>query len=104
MATSDQPEVHIAASSGASDRLEFARRKQQVIMEVLGACEGQGEVQVRHALLRALPAHGLPTPIDPWLDAVAAELAAGRVYVVSADLDMSDFGVDASEPPPSMLT
>ncbi len=104
MAPSNDPEVKIAASVEHTDKLESARTKQQVIMEVLAAHKGEDDSTVRHALLNGLLLRGLPVPVDPWLDAVAAELAAGRAYVVAPDLDMSEFGRDLSEPPPSSLT
>jgi hypothetical protein len=104
MAASDHPQVEIAASSEHTDELESARTKQQVIMEVLAAHEGEDESAIRQALLNGLLLRGLPIPVEPWLDAVAGELAAGHVYVVAPDLDMSEFDRDVSEPPPSSLT
>jgi len=104
MAPNSDPEVKIAASVEHTDKLESARTKQQVIMEVLAAHKGEDDSTVRQALLTGLLLRGLPVPVDPWLDAVAAELAAGRAYVVAPDLDVSEFGRDLSEPPPSSLT
>lgn len=99
-----EPQVEIMASAEHTDEMESARAQQQVIMEVLASHQGQGESTIRHALLTGLILRGLPIPVDPWLDAVAAELAAGRAYVVAPDLDTSEFGRDLSEPPPSSLT
>lgn len=104
MAKSDQPQVEIVASAGHTDELESARTKQQVIMEVLAAHGGEDESVIRQALLNGLLLRGLPVPVDPWLDAVAGEVAVGHVYVVAPDLDVSEFDRDVSEPPPSSLT
>ena len=59
---------------------------------------------IRQELLKGLILRGLPIPVDPWLHAVAGEVAVGHVYVVATDLDMSEFDRDVSEPPPSSLT
>lgn len=104
MAPSNHPQVEIAASVDHTDKLESARTKQQVILEVLTAHSGEGHLTMRQALLDGLLLHGLPTPVDPWLDAVTAELVEGRAYVVAPDLDTSQFDHDLSEPPPSSLT
>lgn len=104
MARTDDPQVEIAESVEHTANLETARTRQQVIMEVLAAQKGEDESTVRRALLNGLLLRGLPIPTDAWLDAVAAELAVGRAYVVAPDLDVSEFGRDLSEPPPSSLT
>lgn len=103
MALSNHPQVEIAATVEHTDKLESARTKQQVIMEVLAAHEGEDESVIRKALLNGLLLRGLPIPVDPWLDAVTGEIVAGRVYVVAPDLDISEFDRDGSEPPPSSL-
>jgi len=104
MALNKHPKVEIAKSVEHTDNLETARTRQQVIMEVLAAHQGDDETTVRQALLTGLVLRGFPVPTDAWLNAVAAELAAGRAYVVAPDLDTSEFGRDISEPPPSSLT
>jgi hypothetical protein len=96
--TAQTPQVKIAPTARRSDGLEDARTNQQVIMEVLAAHEGKPESTVREALLVGLLRRGLPRPVDSWLDEVAAELAAGRAYVVAPDLDVSEFGRDAANP------
>jgi hypothetical protein len=65
--------------------------RQQAVIDDLHASHGGKPVEVvDRALRRALADSGLARPPEPWLAAVAAELAAGHVYVVGTGLAPGD--------------
>ena len=78
----------------ASHQRDENTSRQLAIYDALMTMDGAGVDGARHALLESLDARGLPTPPGPWLDAVAAELAQGRIYVVSGT-SLQDAGIRA---------
>ncbi|WP_330475990.1 hypothetical protein [Terrabacter sp. C0L_2] len=69
------------------DLEEGARSREarlQTIINDLAREGGRSQPEVVDALARAIEAEGLGTRPEPWLDAVADEIAQGNAYVVSA--------------------
>jgi len=84
-----------------SDERTRARREQDrntgrqlAIYEALVAMDGEGLEGAKRALRESLTSRGLPTPPGTWLEAVAAELMQGRIYVVSGT-SLQDAGIVA---------
>lgn len=82
------PMVNEAPS--AEEHADTADIQQQVIMDLLKECAGWPEGRIAAQLQHALTARGVPAP-DPWLRAVAGELAQDHLYVVSNGSVASDY-------------
>lgn len=80
------------ADAGPRARRQRDADRQAAIYEALLAGGGGSPQQARVALVRALDAHALPPQPAAWLDAVAADIAAGNLYVVSGPA-MQDVGL-----------
>jgi hypothetical protein len=66
--------------------------RQLAIYDALLSMNGAGLEGAKQALRESLAARGLPEPPATWLEAVGAELAQGRVYVVSGT-SLRDAGI-----------
>lgn len=66
--------------------------RQLAIYDALLSMDGAGLEGARQALRESLSSRGLPEPPVTWLDAVGAELAQGRIYVVSGT-SLQDAGI-----------
>jgi len=69
------------------DLEEVARSREarlQTIINDLVREGGRSQPEVVEALTRAIEAEGLGSRPEPWLDAVADEIAKGNAYIVSA--------------------
>jgi len=84
-----------------SDEQTRARREQDrnavrqlAIYDALVALDGEGLEGATLALRESLSSRGLATPPATWLEAVAAELVHGRIYVVSGT-SLQDAGIVA---------
>jgi hypothetical protein len=86
--------VYNDAESRARREQERNANRQLAIYDALVTMNGAGLDGARQALRESLAARGLPTPPGTWLDAVAAELAEGRIYVVSGT-SLQDAGIHA---------
>ena len=80
------------ADTGPRARRQRDADRQSAVYEAFTAGSGGSPRQARVALVRALDARGLPLPPPAWLDAVAADIAAGNIYVVSGPA-MQDVGL-----------
>jgi hypothetical protein len=85
-------DVSINDADGPSARRRRNALMQQAVYEAFQTARGATQQQARDALGRALQKRGVPLPPPAWLEAAAAELAAGNLYVVSGPA-MQDVGL-----------
>lgn len=69
---------------------ELARRRQDAIDATLLACKGQPLDVIESRLVKELAERDVPRPPDPWVESVAVEIRADRVYVASPDAARGD--------------
>jgi hypothetical protein len=77
-------------SREATEYAAVSDSQQEVIDGVLDRYGGQALPDVSSALREGLAAAGLARPTEPWLDAVAAEIANGHRFVVRPRLESGD--------------
>jgi hypothetical protein len=85
----------LAADPDAGDlgvRRQREAGRQAAVYEAFGIARGGTMQRARAALVQAMGARGLPLPPAPWLDAVASDIAAGNIYIVSGPA-MQDVGL-----------
>ena len=80
------------ADTELRERRQRDADRQAAIYEAFAAGRGGSPQQARVALVKALDARALPVQPAAWLDAVAADIAAGNLYVVSGPA-MQDVGL-----------
>lgn len=78
--------------SRARRRQDHNTTRQLAIHDAFLSMNGAGLEGAKQALRESLAARGLPTPPVTWLEAVAVELAQGRIYVVSGT-SLQDAGI-----------
>ncbi len=67
------------------DHLDRQTVMQQVVNEVAASSEGASVATTMDRLLTGMVTRGLEPPPASWLEAVAHDAVAGRVYVVSEE-------------------
>lgn len=82
-------------SPEAAEYVADSSRQQEVIDAVLDGHGGESVEAVGSALVRAFAEAGLTRPPEPWVEAVAAEIADGHRFVVRAGLDSGDEADDS---------
>lgn len=80
----------ITEAPSEDEQTDIADTQQQVIVDLLKECAGWPEGRIAARLRQALTVRGVPAP-DPWLRAVAGELAQDHLYVVSNGSVASDY-------------
>lgn len=80
----------VTEAPSEEEHAAIADTQQQVIMELLEECSGWPEDRIAARLRQALEARGVPAP-DPWLRAVAGDIAEDLLYVVSNGSVASDY-------------
>lgn len=80
----------VTEAPSEGEHADIADTQQQVIVDLLKECAGWPEGRIAARLRRELKARGVPAP-DPWLRAVAGELAQDHLYVVSNGSVASDY-------------
>lgn len=69
---------------------QIADTQQEIIVALLDECSGWSQSRIEAQLRHELEVQGVPAP-DPWLEAVAEELAEDHLYVVSNSSVASDY-------------
>lgn len=78
---------------------ESDRARQDTIDLVFEQCQGLPMEEIEARLAHEMTERGLVCPPDPWLESVAAEIHAGRVYVANPDAARHDEKARRHEPP-----
>lgn len=77
---------------------DLDRAQQQVILAVHSQPGPRESLELKAALAAAFHAHELQQPLDSWMEAVATELAAGNLYVVAPNLDLTEVPSHQADP------
>lgn len=83
-------------SSPAGEHTDVYIAQQRAIIDVLEHCSGAPEATIEQLLRRTLEARDIPVPPQPWLRAVAGEIANDRLYVVANGMVPDDYFSGAS--------
>lgn len=70
-------------SRPAGEHTDVYVAQQRAINDVLERCSGGPYATIEQLLRRTLEARGIPVPPQPWLRAVADEIANDHLYVVA---------------------
>ena len=79
----EQPQP-LAEDVDADQTVRNNETVQDVVTRLGGRMEGAPVTEVEQALQRELQAAGLPEQPEPWVDAPAREISAGRIVVMDA--------------------
>ncbi len=83
-------------SRPAGEHTDVYIAQQRAILDVLEHCSVEPEANIEQLLRGTLEARNIPVPPEPWLHAVAGEIANDHLYVVANGMVPNEYFSGAS--------